>query len=229
MILIRVPGTINKTKNNFRRSKMKKVLSLIVVVLFLTNCEDSNVVGPVFDDHAEESFTAAKLADPNSSERQLVLTGSAKFDPENGSGGLLGKKTMYYPSTMSIGHKNHKVNIIRDVNPVSAVYKGGPKIKSGGKFRIVERTNNSRPGDVETVLFAGKYQVLFNSQNNIDEIVYWGNGKNDFLGSTLTASETLVFDENLYIKRNKLRKGISSPVFTSQLDGLIKKTILDAD
>ncbi len=207
---------------------MKKLLSLIVVVLLLTNCEDSSVVGPILDDNSEGNYSAHKLADPNSHEVQLIVHGTAKFDPENGAGGVLARGKMYYPSTLSIGGKSHKVNIIRDFNPEPAVYKGSPKKSVVKRFEIVERTGK-RVVSTEKVLFTGKYQIQFNANNTINEIIYSGNGKNNLLGSTFKATEKITFDENLYTKRNKLRKGISSPVFDSQLDGLVNKILTDAD
>lgn len=208
---------------------MKKALTLIVVVLLLTNCEDSNVVGPVSADNQDEIYTIEKFADPNANEILLVLYGTAKFNPEDGSGGYIGKRNMYYPSTMFIGEKYYKVNIIRELSSAPANYDGGPERQVKGIFKIVERANNSIPNGSETVLFIGKYQIQFNLGNTVDEVIYTGNGRNEFLGTRLTVLETLFYERRMNVSRNKIRKWLSFPDFTSQLNGEIKQTLLDSD
>jgi hypothetical protein len=207
---------------------MKKSLSLIVIAFFLYNCQDSSIVDPIIEEPVDQDYSIQKIPSPNSNEVRRVVKGNAKFDPENGFGGYLDNKSVFYPSTLTIGNRHESVAIIRNEIQAPNTAKAYPVRNITGIFKIVESNGNSTPTGMETILFRGKFSAVYN-KNILTEVKYWGKGVNTFSGATLTASESILFDDHLKIKYQKLRKVNSSPAFSSLISGKLVRKLYNVE
>ena len=223
---------------------MKRLISLIVLVFFLINCQDSNPVMPLndevtqedielkgrmYDKQPREDVSLPKVFEPGKRHIKNTVTGKAQFVPSERSGGYLGNNTVFYPAELSIENEKLSVFIIRNI--IQLPSKNGLRGEFWGKFKIVVQGKKSKPSKSGNTLFSGKYVGTHNHNDDmVAEVKYTGIGSGSYKGSTLKATEILSSIKQNTRNIKELKDEMSPKVdlynFSSSLEGVLTIKVL---